>query len=462
MDLTSLSLAEAADLVKQSKVSPLELTRACLDRIDRLDGQLNSFATLTADAALAQAQEAETAIRQGVYRGPLHGIPIAFKDLYETKGIRTTAASKLMADHVPDSDCTVVQKLRDAGAINLGKLNMQEWALGVTNLTSYFGPVRNPWDLKRITGGSSGGSGAALAAGLCFGSMGSDTGGSVRIPASLCGIVGLKPTFGRVSAKGVIPLSWSLDHAGPMARRVRDVALLLQAVAGYDPGDPYSVNVPTDDYLAHLDGDVAGWRVALAHDDYFDDVDPEVLQAMHEAARVFEHLGAKVSPVPFRQAPEARQVNRVILHGDAAAFHHDRLQASPGDFGAELLPRLQDGAAMAARDYAIARRSQVILRRQFETFFEDYDILLTPTAPLVAAPADDPKALEQTRANLSRFTSAFNVAGVPALSAPCGFNREGLPIGLQIIGRHWAEAQVLRAGYAFEQATEWHTRKPPL
>ncbi len=462
MQLTSLTLAEAADLIQACKVSPLELTRACLERIAELDSRLNSFATLTADLALKQAQEAERAIARGTHRGPLHGIPIALKDLYETKGVRTTAASKLLADYVPVEDCTVVQKLNEAGTITLGKLNMQEWALGITNLTSYFGPVRNPWDLNRITGGSSGGSGAALAADLCFGSMGSDTGGSIRVPAALCGIVGLKPTSGRVSTYGVLPLSWSLDHAGPMARTVRDVALLLQVVAGYDPADPASVNVPTEDYSAHLGDGIKGWRVALASDEYYSSADAEVFQAVRDASKVFEQLGAKVSEIPFGQVQEARQANRVILHSDAAAVHRERLQTTPEAFGAELLPRLKDGLAALATDYAVARHKAALFRRQVENLFADYDILLTPTTPMVAARWDDPQALDTVRANMSRFTSAFNVAGVPVLSVPCGFSHEGLPIGMQIIGRHWAEARVLRAGHAYEQATEWHLRKPAL
>jgi aspartyl-tRNA(Asn)/glutamyl-tRNA(Gln) amidotransferase subunit A len=462
VELTSLTLGDAADLVKQRKISPLELTRACLDRIEKVDGRLNSFATLTAESALRQAQDAEEQIGRGDYRGPLHGIPIALKDLYETKGARTTAASKLLADNVPDEDCTVVKKFNTAGAVSLGKLNLQEWALGVTNMTSYFGPARNPWNPNRITGGSSGGSGAALSAELCFGSMGSDTGGSIRVPAALCGIDGLKPTYGRVSTQGVIPLSWSLDHAGPMARRVRDVAMLLQVVAGYDPADPASVDTPTDDYAAHLEEGVRGWRVAVADDDYHGDADPEVLQAVREAAKVFEQLGAKVSKVSFIQAEQARLACRKMLHADAAAFHYERLQATPQDFGPDVLPRLLDGASMPARDYAIARRKQAMWRRELETFFADYDILLMPTTPIVASACDDENALEHARAQLSRFTMALNMAGVPALSIPCGFNSEGLPMGLQIIARHWAEANLLRAGYAYEQATDWHLKRPEL
>ncbi|MBI3733162.1 MAG: amidase, partial [Chloroflexi bacterium] len=295
MELTSLTLSEASDLIARGSLSPVALTQAHLDRIARLNPSLNCFITLTADAALEQARIAEIEIRQGHTRGALHGIPLALKDLYETQGVRTTAGSSFLANSVPASDGAVVAKLNASGAVMLGKLSMHEWALGVTNNNPHFGPCHNPWGLEHVPGGSSGGSGAALAAELCLGSLGSDTGGSIRIPASLCGIVGLKPTTGRVSLRGVVPLSWNLDHAGPMARRVRDVAMLLQAIAGYDPQDPYSANVETGDYSGEselhaakaLEAGVRGWRVALATGDTFDDADPEVLSAVREAAKVF-------------------------------------------------------------------------------------------------------------------------------------------------------------------------------
>jgi aspartyl-tRNA(Asn)/glutamyl-tRNA(Gln) amidotransferase subunit A len=460
-DLTALTIQEAAELLKQCQISPVELTRACLDRINSLK-HLNCFITLTAEDALREAKEAETAIIKGEYRGALHGIPIALKDLYDVRGVPTTAASKFLLDNVATSDSTVTRKLREAGTISLGKLNMHEWALGVTNLNSYFGPPENPWHLGYFTGGSSGGSGAGLSADLFFGTMGSDTGGSVRIPAALCSIVGLKPTTGRVSTFGVIPLSWTLDHAGPMARNVSDVAILMQAVAGYDANDPTCVDVPGDDYVMHLAEGVKGWHVALARDEYFNDADPEVLAAVQEAARVFEQLGAHVTEVAFPQVPEARQLMRPILHGDAAAYHRERLQARPEDFGPDVLPRLQDGLTITATEYALARHSQTILRRQSEAFMAGYDVLLTPTAPMAATARDDVQGLERARASMSRFTSPFNVFGLPALSVPCGFTASGLPLGLQIVGAPWSEAKLLRAGYAYEQATPWHLKKPTV
>ncbi len=458
-ELIALTISDAAALIASRQLSPVELTQAHLARIAQLDPQLNCFITLTPDAALARARDAENAIMRGEYRGALHGIPIALKDLYETKGVRTTHGSKFFAEHMPTSDGVVVAKLNAAGAINLGKLNMHEIALGVTNDNPHFGACRNPWDVAHITGGSSGGSGAALAAELCMASLGSDTGGSIRIPASLCGVVGLKPTYGRVSVRGVLPLSWNLDHAGPMARRVRDVAIMLHAIAGYDEEDPFSVNAPLDDYLSLIGAGVRDWRVAFASDGYFAEADAEVLDAVRAAANVFAQLGAQVCEVNLDQARDAARMNGVMTTSDGAAFHRERMQSKPADFGADVLARLRMGAAYTSSEYSLARKSQSVLRREFEMFYKDFDVLLTPTTAVAAPVREGEDAVEAAR-TLTRFTAPFNFSGLPALSLPCGFTRGGLPIGLQIVGAHWREADVLRAGFAFEQATEWHTRKP--
>jgi aspartyl-tRNA(Asn)/glutamyl-tRNA(Gln) amidotransferase subunit A len=457
VEITDLSISEAATLIGERKISPVELTRACLDRIERIDPKLNCFITLTAERALEEAHSAEAAIARGEYRGRLHGIPLAYKDLYETQGIRTTAGSKLLLDYVPDADCTAVAKLKAAGAICLGKLNLQQWALGVTNAESYFGPTHNPWDLNRMPGGSSGGSGAALSARLCFGSLGSDTGGSIRVPAALCGVAGLKPTFGRVSTRGVIPLSWSLDHAGPMARTVGDVALLLTHIAGYDAGDPNSANVPDHDFTEFLTAGVHDWRIVLVEDEFIATSDPEVLSAVREAAKVFETMGARVKEIDFSQARQIREVSRVILHSDAAAYHRQRLQDTPDDFMPSLVPRLRKGMEHTAVEYALARREQLRIKQEFEALFANYDLMLMPTTPKAACLFDDPEGLE-----MARFTAAINLIGVPALSVPCGFTQAGLPIGLQLIARHWDETRLLRAGNAYEQATKWYLRKPTL
>ena len=461
MDLTTLTIIEAAGLLARHEVSPVELTQAYLRRVERLDGALNCFITLTAETALQSARQAEAEIRQGDYRGVLHGIPLALKDLYETRGVRTTAGSKFFADNVPSADAVAVERLKAAGAALLGKLNMHEIALGVTNNNPHFGACHNPWNLDCTPGGSSGGSAAALAASLCPGSLGSDTGGSIRIPASLCGVVGLKPTYGRASLRGVIPLSWNLDHVGPMARRVEDAAVLLQAIAGYDPLDPASVDLPVPNYLAEINHGVRGWRIALANDAFLTRADPEILTALHAAAAVFVELGAEIVPTGLPNGRDAALINGLIVTSDAAAFHRQRLAEAPENFGEDVRQRLQSGAAYTSTEYILARRTQAELRRLFELFFQDYDVLLTLTTPIAAPLLDGPDAIEQAR-TLTRFTAPFNMTGLPALSLPCGFTRDGLPIGLQIVTRPWAEAALLRAGLAYEQATEWHLMRPEL
>ena len=461
MELTELTITKAAEMIERREISPVELAEAHLARIARVDPQLNCFITLTVQGALDEARLAEAAIGEGNYLGPLHGIPLAVKDLYETAGVPTTAGSTFFAEYVPEEDCAAVLKLKAAGAINLGKLNMHEIALGVTNKNPHYGACRNPWQLERTPGGSSGGSGAALAAGLCLGSLGTDTGGSIRIPASLSGVVGFKPTYGRVSTRGVIPLSWNLDHAGPMARRVRDVALLLQAIAGYDAEDPYSVDVPVGDTIGGLAEGVHGWRVAIASDAFFRRAEEEVLAAVNEAAKVLAASGAQVSEVEIPDGRAAALANGLMTTSDAAAFHQERLETQPEGFGEDVLQRLQTGAGFSSTEYILARRTQTILRYQFERFFRDYDVLLTPSTPIPAPLLDGTDAVEQAR-KLTRFTAPFNLTGLPALSLPCGFTRGGLPIGLQIVGPAWAEARVLRAGYAYERATDWHLRSPAL
>ncbi|MBN2148681.1 MAG: amidase, partial [Anaerolineales bacterium] len=379
------------------------------------------------------------------------------KDLFETQGLRTTAGSSFFANLVPEADAVVVQRLKEAGAVLLGKTNMHEIALGITNENPHYGDCCNPWDLRRVAGGSSGGNAVALAAGLCLGAFGSDTGGSIRIPAALCGVVGLKPTYGRASLRGVIPLSWNLDHAGPMARCVRDAALLLQCIAGYDALDPASLDVPVDDYLREIEDGVRGWRIALASDDYFtkpDVVDPAALEAVRAAAALFAQLGATVEEVAFPNARDAALANGLMTTSDAAAFHRQRLQDNPDGFGADVRKRLETGAAYTSTEYILARRTQSEMRRQFEGFFSQYDLLLTPTVPITAPLRGSEDAAERARL-LTRFTAPFNLSGLPALSIPCGLSDQKLPLGLQIIARPWAEATLLRAAFAYEQAAQW-------
>jgi len=467
MDLADLTLNQASALISHRQISPVELTRLTLKRIDRLDPRINAYITLTADLALQHAARAERLVqdRTSLADHPasaLIGIPLALKDLYETRGVATTAGSIFFRGHIPDSNAALVDRLLADGMVLLGKLNMHEIALGVTNVNPHFGACHNPWDLERISGGSSGGSAAALATGTCLASLGSDTGGSIRIPASLCGIVGLKPTCGRLSLRGVIPLSWNLDHAGPMGRCVLDVAILLQRLAGYDPHDPASRDVAVDDYLAEITAGVRGWRVVLASDEFFTKVtSPEVTRAVREAALVFQQLGAIVEEREFPGARQAARANGLVTISDAAAYHRTRLQDQPQGFGEDVLRRLRNGAETSLSDYILARRAQSELRRQFERFFQDCDLLLTPTTPITAPLIQGPDAVEQARL-LPRFTAPFNLTGLPAMSIPCGFTTRGLPIGLQIVARPWAEAHLLRAGYAYERATQWHTSVSPI
>lgn len=462
MDLTAISLLDAAGLVADRKVSPMELTLACLDRIEALDTQINSFITVTSEQALVAAQRAEDEILSGNYRGPLHGIPLAVKDCFDTEGIRTTAGSDFWRNRVPDGDATAIRHLADAGAILLGKLNMHEWAWGTTNVNPHYGTCLNPWNTAHVAGGSSGGPAAGLAARFVFGALGTDSGGSIRTPASFCGVAGLKPTFGRVSLSGVAPHSWSLDHAGPMARSVSDLAELLQAIAGFDSADPRSSRRTAEDYSASLGGGVKNWRVALLDLGDFSEVDPEVANAARLAAEVFTELGASVIEVDVPGLRDARQANRIISAADALAFHKDRIRAEPERFGSDVLERLRDAENVTAVEYAAARHEQRIFRRQFDQFFDDFDVLLSPAAPVTAPLVEPPEGQPPTSTSISLFASPFNLTGLPALSVPCGFNGKGLPIGLQLAAGPWQEARLLQAAAAYESATSWHGAAPQL
>jgi aspartyl-tRNA(Asn)/glutamyl-tRNA(Gln) amidotransferase subunit A len=392
----------------------------------------------------------------------LANIPIAVKDLYETAGIRTTAGSLFFKDYVPEHDATVVSKLKEAGAEIVGKTNTHEVALGITGINPHYGPSRNPWDPARITGGSSGGSAAAVATGMCMAALGTDTGGSIRIPASLCGVVGLKPTFGRVSLRGVFPLSWNLDHAGPLTRSVADAALLLQVIAGYDPEDPACVDAPVDVYLKEIEAGVEGWKIALAVGRFIEAAEPEILESVHEAAQSFKALGAEIVEVEIPWLYEAALANGQMVPADGAAYHSERLKEHPELFGADVRQRLEAGRDLPSSAYALARRKQVEVRRRCESFFNQYDAMLLPTTPIPALPIDDIENSASQAPALTRFTAPFNLCGIPALSVPCGFTPEGLPIGLQILAGPWQETKALQAGHAFEQVTEWHKRKPAL
>jgi len=452
------SLEEAALALRSRSVAALELTEASLTRIAAREPELNAFITVTGDDARRRARAADG-------RGPLAGAPIALKDLFDVAGVPTTGGSKIFATNVPAVDGEIARRLFGAGGIDIGKTNLHEWAFGVTTDNPHFGPTRNPWALDRIPGGSSGGNGAALSAGLCFGAIGSDTGGSIRIPASLCGIVGLKPTYGRVSLRGAIPLAWSLDHPGPMARTVRDTAVLLQIIAGYDPRDPVSVDVPVDDYLADIEGGVRGSRIGVVRGRFFERLNAneqpanDVAAAVREATAVLAAEGARVEDIELPRTDELRETQRVIIGTEAFAYHRDRIGANRTAYGADVAQRIDVGAKNTGGEYAAARRTRDELRRTYGDTLGAWDAIVLPTTP-ITAPLREGQDAVAAAATLTAYTSPFNLTGLPAISVPCGFDANGLPIGLQLVSAPWAEARLLRVARAYERATSWHERRP--
>jgi aspartyl-tRNA(Asn)/glutamyl-tRNA(Gln) amidotransferase subunit A len=458
-DLTNLSIREVSDLIRKKKVSPVELTTACLARIDRANPALNAFITITSESAQEQARTAESEVMRGKWRGPLHGVPIALKDLFDTAGVRTTAGSGVFKDRIPTEDAEVVRRLKAAGAVLLGKTNMQEFAFGGTSIVSYFGAVHNPWEPTHIAGGSSGGSAAALAAELCYGALGSDTAGSVRLPASHCGIVGLKPTYGLVSIRGVVPLSWSLDHVGPMARTVADTALLLQVIAGYDAQETTSEEMNVPDYSQALGAKVSSLRIGAPREFFFADLDPEIDAAMKEALTVLGKLTAGIRDVPL-PANTMESLRDVVRAAEAYAYHREFVTKTPELYQPLTLKRIRAGADVTTPAYIQGRRDLDQVRRTARKWLDSVDVLVTPTLPITTAAISDPHADDILPA--VRNTSPFDVNGWPAISVPCGFTRQGLPMGLQIIGPHGGESVVFQLAHAYEQATEWHMRRPQL
>jgi aspartyl-tRNA(Asn)/glutamyl-tRNA(Gln) amidotransferase subunit A len=464
-----MSVADLARRIATKEVSPVEAVRAHLDRIAALDAGLRAFITPTADAALEAARAAEAELAAGRPPGPLHGVPFALKDLFDTAGVRTTAGSKILADRVPAADATVTRRLRAAGAILLGKLNMHEFAYGPEGLNAHYGTSRNPWDAAdaRVAGGSSSGSGVAVAAGLAPFALGSDTGGSIRIPAALCGIVGLKPTYGRVSRAGVLPLAWSMDHVGPMTRTAADAALILRALAGYDPADPTTSVLPVPDYTAALTGRVTGLRVGIVRAFFLDAAAPEVRQAVEAAAQSLEGLGARVDDVQLDHVADVAAASMAIVGAEALAYHAEWVRTRPGDYQADVLERLRMGAFVSGVHYVRAQQARATFRAAVDEALAKRDVLLAPATPIVAPRLGETEAVlgdgkTDVRSSLIRLTRPFNFSGHPACALPCGFTAGGLPIGMQIVGRPFDEATVLRAADAYQRATDWHTRRPPL
>jgi aspartyl-tRNA(Asn)/glutamyl-tRNA(Gln) amidotransferase subunit A len=461
-----LSLEEQSALLAKRALSSAELVEHHLERCERLNPKLNAFITLDAAGARAAARSADGELASGRCRGRLHGIPIAHKDLFDTGGVRTTYGSKFFRDHTPTRDAEVVRRLKTNGAVSLGKLNLHEFAAGSTSNNPWYGPARNPWDTARSAGGSSGGSGSAVAARLCAGTTGTDTGGSIRNPAACNGVVGLKPTNGRVSLAGCYPLCASLDTAGPLARTVRDAAILLQAMAGFDPGDPTSVNASVPDYLASVEDGVGGLRLAFCPDLYFSEIDSAVLAALESAGRVLETLGARLSTVRFPDASTMTETCLALFRGETGALHRARFQAAPGDFGPDVAQLLRERCNLPCDEYVRAVENRLLLRRRFESMMADADALLLPTAPCPAPLIDGRCQVNGKDADFGAIglpmRMPVNVFGIPSLALPMGYLGT-LPISMQVIGPAWSEALILRIGRAFERATpELRDRAPAL
>ena len=451
-DLTSLTLAQASSLIRQKAVSPVELTQACLDRIDKYDGGLHSFITVARNQAMTAARAAEAELMIGKWRGPLHGVPIGLKDNIDTAGVRTTGGSQLFEHRIPLNDAEVARRLGDAGAVLLGKQNLTEFAYGGDSSVTYFGTIRNPWNLDRSPGGSSGGPGVAVAADFCFGTLGTDTAGSVRIPAAYCGVVGLKPTYGRVSTRGVMTLSYTLDHVGPLTRTVEDTALMMNVVAGYDPNDPTTAEQPVPDYTAALDRPVTGMRLGIPRTPYYDNLGPEVDTAVKAAIALLTEMTASVRDVALPPGANSAQV----WGPEAYTYHESTITKTPEMYQPATRRAVLSGAEVTSIEYAKALRDVAVARQQVRKVFEGVDLLITPTMQ------QPPGLIDETPIPGYNNCSPFDVYGIPAISIPCGFTALGLPIGLQIAGAPFAEEKVLALAYAYQQATDWHRRRPTL
>ena len=463
----NLTIAKMAPLIRKKKISPVELTETFLARIQQLQPKLNAFITVTADLARKKARQAEREVLKGKYRGPLHGVPISLKDLFYTARIRTTAGSKILHNFVPQENAFVVDRLLAGGAVLLGKTNLHEFAYGVTSNNPHYGPVRNPWDLKRVPGGSSGGSAAAVSAALGIASLGTDTGGSIRIPSAACGVVGLKPTRGLVSLHGVIPLAFSLDHVGPICRCVEDTALMLEVIAS--PAGGNSTNWPQIGRLFSrpLRRGVKGIRVGIPKQYFFDRLHKDVRGYVLTACAILHQKGAKLREVEFKGMEEAAPLVGIITVGEALSYHWKWLRSRAKDYGADVRERMEANRNQRTVEYLQAQEKRRTYTEAFVKIFESVDVVAAPTLP-VLPPLIGQKEIswgrtrEDVRAALLRMTRPGNLTGLPAVSLPCGFTADNLPVGLQLLGRHYDEATLLRVAYAYEQATPWHKMFPPI
>ena len=457
-ELPLLELAEVSLALQKKEVSPVELTSACLERIERLNPRLNAFITVTTDSALEEARKSEAEILRGEWKGPLHGVPLAVKDLIETAGVRTTAASAVLKDYIPAADAEVIRRLKAAGAVLLGKLNLHEFAYGGSGIIGHFGPARNPWNTAHVTGGSSSGSAAAVAACLCYGAIGTDTAGSIRLPAAYCGITGLKPTYGLVSMRGVIPLSWSLDHVGPMARTTADTALMLQAIAAYDPQDIYCQKFPPVYYPSAIEEKTAALRLGVARD-FWNEADGEITHAVDAAAAALGTMTAGVQDIAL-----STQVDRTVVRCEPYTYHQKYLPQQESGYDPETLKRIRSGADVTAAQYIQAYRDLLQQRRQILQTFERIDLILSPTAPILPPSLSDlqaaPDQLRTKELFMLRNTRPFNIFGLPAISLNCGFSKSGLPIGLQITGAPGAEGAILALAHLYQKQSDWHKKRP--
>ena len=467
LEICYMSAGDLSKLVQNKEISPVEIIEANLTRIDATEPVLNSFITLLADEARGAALQAEKDIQAGRYKGPLHGIPVALKDLYNTGGVRTTSGSRIFDNFIPTEDCTVAAKFQQAGAILVGKLNMHPFAYGPTGENLDYGHMHNPWNPDMVTGGSSGGSGSAAAAGQCTITTGSDTGGSIRIPAALCGIVGLKPTYGLVSRHGLTALSWSLDHPGPMTRTVEDAAITMNVIAGHDPKDVASAKVDIPDYTSALTGDIKGLRIGIVKEYFETPLDPQVRKAVMDAIGLLESMGAEVKEVSYPMFNQSQAISSTVLMSEATAYHRDLLEKDGHQIYEPVRQRLEAGLFISAAEYLRAQQARTIFDNQGRRLLDDVDLLAGPTEPVTAPRIMASKVMAGEQevgvvGALTQYTRPYNINGFPAISVPCGFSDENMPIGLQLAGKPFDELTVLRAAHPYEQPTDWHTRRPPV
>ena len=466
-DLTRLTVAELGPLIQRKEITPVEVAEAYLRRIEALEPQLNAFITRIDDHARREARKAEAEIMAGLYRGPFHGIPVGLKDLFWTKGIRTTSGSVLDADFVPTEDAAVVARLNEAGAYGIGKLHMTEFAFDGTSRNEHYGPARNPWDTRRMAGGSSSGSGVAVASGEVPLALGTDTGGSVRVPAALCGVTGLKPTFGLISRFGVTPLSWSMDHVGVLAHTAQDAALALNLLAGHDPRDPGSIQVEPQDYTQGLDKSTQGLRIGVPQEFIWDVMDPEVNQAFRDAMSHFETLGVTVQDISMPDLDLVNPAGSVVQTAEAAAFHRRQVLAHGPRYDPAIRRRFESGLFIPAEAYLQAQRVRAKSYRSVLQTLEQVDMIATPTTAIAAPYIDQEQVTLQgqevsAREALLRITRIFSTLGLPAISIPCGFTADGLPVGLQLVARPLAENLLLGVAHSYQQSTQWHLRWPEM